>query len=135
MGQNSIALYTATPKQRTNSQLICTNPNYKHHGYTIEVCYQSRGGKEGQFPPGFGKRGDTRGTIVSTRQGSSHQTPIANVAKVEKEDKQTFVFMTMEDSNIKVQPPPPSEIAMSSDSHKSYSCNKTTNQDQRPKGV
>jgi len=43
--------------------------------------------------------------------------------------------MTMGDSNIKIQPPLPSEIAMSSDSHESYSCNKTTNQDQRLKGM
>jgi len=43
--------------------------------------------------------------------------------------------MTMENSDIKVQLPLPPEIAMSSDSYKSYSCNKTTNQDQRSKGV
>ena len=127
MGQNSMALYTTTPKQRTNSQLICTNPNCKRRGHTIEVCYWPGGEKEGQFPPGFGKRGGARGTAVGTRQGSSHQTPTANVAKTEEEDKQTFTFMTMGDSNIKVQYPPPPEIAMSSDSHKSYSCNKTTN--------
>jgi len=130
-----MALYTTTQKQRTNSQLICTNPNCKHRGHTIEVCYWPGEGKEGQFPPGFGKRGGTRGTAVGTRQGSSHQTPTANVAKAEEEDKQTFAFMTMGDSDIKVQPPPPPEIAMSSNSHKSYSCNKTTNQDQRSKGV
>ena len=47
MGQNSMALYTTIPKQRTNSQLICTNPNCKHHGHTIEVCYWPEGGKEG----------------------------------------------------------------------------------------
>jgi len=135
IGQNSIALYTTTPKQRTNSQLICTNPNYKHCGHTIKVCYWPGRGKKGQFPPGFGKRGDARDTVVGTRQGSSHQIPTANVGKAEEEDKQTFAFMTMGNSDIKVQLPLPPEIAMSSDSHKSYSCNKTTNQDQRSKGV
>jgi len=29
MGQNSMVLYTTTSKQKLNSHLICTNPNYK----------------------------------------------------------------------------------------------------------
>ena len=130
-----MTLYTITPKQKTNSQLICTNPNCKHCGYIIEVCYWPGGEKEGQFPLGFGKREGVRGTEVGTRQGSSHQTPTANFAKAEEENKQTFAFITIGDSDIKVQPSPPPKIAMSFDSHKSYSCNKTTNQDQRSKGV
>jgi len=134
MGQNSMALYTATPKQRTNSQFICTNSNCKCYGHTIKVCYWPGGGKEGQFPPGFGKRGGIRDTAVGTRQGLLHQTPTANVIEAEEEDKWTFAFMTMEDSDIKVQLPPPSEIAMSSDSHKCHSCDKTTNWGQRLKG-
>ena len=130
-----MALYTATPKQKTNSQLICTNLNYRYCGHIIEVCYQSGEEKEGQFPLGFGKRGGTKDTVVGTRQELSHQIPTTNVAKTEEEDKQTFAFMTIGDSNIKVQSPLSPEIAMSFDSHKSYSCNKTTNQDQRLKGV
>jgi len=72
IGQNSMALYTTTPKQRTNSQLICTNPNCRHRGHIIEVCYWPGGGKENQFPLGFGKRGGARGTTVGTRQELSH---------------------------------------------------------------
>jgi len=102
MGKNSMALYTATPKQRTNSQLICTNPNCRCRGHIIEVCYWPGGEKKDQFPLGFGKRGGAGGTAVGTRQGLLHQTPTANVAKAEEEDKQTFAFMTIGDSNIKV---------------------------------
>jgi len=43
--------------------------------------------------------------------------------------------MTTGDSDIKVQPPPPPKTAINSDSHQFYSCDKTTNQDQRQKGV
>jgi len=99
------------------------------------VCYWPGKGKEGQFPPGFGKREDVRGITVGTRQGSLYQTSTANVAQVENNNKQTFAFMTIGDSNIKVQPPLPPEIAINSDSCQSYSCNKNTNQNQRLKRV
>jgi len=33
------------------------------------MCYWRGGGKEGQFPPGFGKRGGFKGTAINTKQG------------------------------------------------------------------
>ncbi|PPQ82316.1 hypothetical protein CVT24_002271 [Panaeolus cyanescens] len=65
-------------------QLRCTNSNCKRRGHTIENCYWRGGGKEGQFPPGFGKRG---GGLPSA-QGQSNATSttsgtIANVAMTE----------------------------------------------------
>jgi hypothetical protein len=46
------ALNTSAPKRR------CTNPGCKaiyKTSHTIENCYWSGGGKEGQFPPNFGR--------------------------------------------------------------------------------
>ena len=57
-----MALHTTTLKQKTNSQLVYVNPNCKYCNHTIEVCYWPGEEKEGQFPPGFGKREDVRGT-------------------------------------------------------------------------
>jgi len=130
-----MVLYTTTPKQKLNSHLIYANSNCKQRGHTIDVCYWPGGGKEGQFPPGFGKRGGTRGTAIDTKQGSSCYTPTANIAEAKEEDKQVFAFMMMKDSDIKVQPPPPPGTAISSDSHNTSSYDKITDQGQSPKGV
>jgi len=130
-----MALYTTTPKQKLNSHLIYANPNCKRRGYTINVCYWPEGGKEGQFPSGFGKRGGTSGSAINTKQGSSCYTPTANVAEAKEEDKQAFAFMMMKDSDIKVQPPPPPGTTISSDSHNTSSYDKITNQGQSLKGV
>jgi hypothetical protein len=62
-------------KNRQHSQLICTNPNCKHTGHTIEDCYWPGSGKPGQFPPSFGKHGGTRGT---TNPNNSGQQSSAN---------------------------------------------------------
>jgi len=65
------------------------------------MCYWHGSGKEGQFPPGFGKRGGFKGTAINTKQGSFNQEPIANVIEVaNNEEPQTSAFMT--DSIAKV---------------------------------
>lgn len=53
--QTTSALQTSIPRQRQRSQLICVNPNCGRRGHIIKNCYWPGGGKEGQFPPGFGK--------------------------------------------------------------------------------
>ena len=135
MGQSSMALYTITPKQKLNSYLICANPNCKQYSYTIDVCYQPSRGKKDQFLPGFEKKEGARDTTIDTKQGLSCYTPTTNVAEAKKEDKQVFAFMTMKDSDIKVQPPLPPRIAISSDSHNTSSYDKITNQGQNSKEV
>jgi Reverse transcriptase (RNA-dependent DNA polymerase)/gag-polypeptide of LTR copia-type/GAG-pre-integrase domain len=40
------------PRQRP----VCTNANCGRRGHLIQDCYWEGGGKEGQFPPGFGQR-------------------------------------------------------------------------------
>jgi len=42
------------------------NPNCKWRGHSIENCYWQGGGKEGQFPPGFGQCGGGSGNILTT---------------------------------------------------------------------
>ncbi|EDR06651.1 retrovirus-related pol polyprotein [Laccaria bicolor S238N-H82] len=54
------ALQADTRKPR--SQLLCANQNCGRRGHTIANCYWRGGGKEGQFPPGFGQRGGARGS-------------------------------------------------------------------------
>ena len=65
---NSVkALQINRPFQRDRNQLICTNPNCKRRGHTIDICYWPGGRKESQFPPRFGKRGGARGLAVNLR--------------------------------------------------------------------
>ncbi|KAF7770864.1 hypothetical protein Agabi119p4_6838 [Agaricus bisporus var. burnettii] len=49
-----------------NQQLHCTNQNCNRRGHTIDNCYWPGGGKAGQFPPGFGKRGGSRASTNNT---------------------------------------------------------------------
>ena len=46
----------------------------------------ARGGKEGQFLPGFGQRGGTKGTAINTKQEAFQQTPIVNITDTEEEN-------------------------------------------------
>ena len=62
-------LQTNTYNPRDHPQVVCANPNCRRHGHTIEVCYWPGGEKEGQFPPSFGQREDTRDTEINTQQG------------------------------------------------------------------
>ncbi|KAF7763932.1 hypothetical protein Agabi119p4_8469 [Agaricus bisporus var. burnettii] len=62
-------------RERQRSQLTCTNPNCRRRGHIIDDCYWPGGGKAGQFPPGFGKRGGTRET---TTANAVETTPTSN---------------------------------------------------------
>jgi len=59
----------------------CANTNCKRKGHVIEDCYWPGGGKEGQFPPGFGKRGGASGNAIGAVSGS--QTASTNAAVVQ----------------------------------------------------
>src|ERR1700678_1772201 len=60
---------------RTNEP--CTNPNCKAKKpstHTLANCYWPGGGKEGQFPPGFGQRARANAT-TSTPMTAVSNTP------------------------------------------------------------
>jgi len=66
------------------------------------MCYWEGGGKEGQFPPGFRKRGGLKGSASNTRQGSFKPTPTTHTMITNPEVDQVFVCMTIEDTKFKV---------------------------------
>ena len=91
--------------QKDQNQLICINPNSRRQGHTIEVCYWPGGGKEGQFLPGFGKRGGVRGSATNTQQGGFRPTIKANTisaTEVPEEEELVFAFMTSDTHDLKV---------------------------------
>ncbi|KAG6858934.1 hypothetical protein C0991_001614 [Blastosporella zonata] len=55
-------------------KLTCINTNCGRTGHTINNCYWRGGGKEGQFPPNFGKRGRT------TAGNATHMANMANTS-------------------------------------------------------
>jgi len=67
------------------------------------VCYWLRGGKEGQFPPGFGQRGGARGTATNTRQGGYGLKPTINNTTTKcDEAKEVTALMMMGNTNFEV---------------------------------
>lgn len=83
-GTLAIAL-KAVRRADTYSKKQCTNPICKHKGHLIADCYWKGGGKEGQFPSGFGQRGGTTGSAAGAAALSTPtpSTPIASAAVVE----------------------------------------------------
>ena len=57
-----------TDAKHSCKQLQCANKNCGCWGHTIANCYWHGGGKEGQFPPGFGQHGGvhTQSTTSAT---------------------------------------------------------------------
>ena len=56
----------------------CKNPNCKakkKSSHTTENCYWPGGGKEGQFPPGFGQRSKANAVNTTTTTTSTDNTP------------------------------------------------------------
>ena len=101
------ALQTNTYNTRDKLQLICANPSCRRHGHTIDICYWPGGGKEGQFPPGFGRRGSPRGVATNTQYGGFKQRPTANNTTAENaNDKEVLALMTMGDTNYEVTTTP-----------------------------
>ncbi|KXN80853.1 hypothetical protein AN958_07124 [Leucoagaricus sp. SymC.cos] len=41
---------------RPGNGVVCSNPNCCQPGHAVEDCYWPGGGKQGQFPPNFGRR-------------------------------------------------------------------------------
>jgi hypothetical protein len=80
-GTSAIAL-KASMKLANYQKKVCANPICGRKGHTIEECYWKGGGKEGQFPPGFGQRGGATGSAAKAAANSS-TPPIANAAVVE----------------------------------------------------
>lgn len=68
---SSTTILQANANTNRQNQLQCLNPNCGQRGHTIENCYWPGGGKEGQFPPGFGRRGGTKGSANGTKQGNA----------------------------------------------------------------
>ena len=66
------------------------------------MCYWPGGGKEGQFPPGFGKRGGFRGSAANTWQEGFKSLPTTNTTTTGEESNQISACMTMGDSEFKV---------------------------------
>jgi len=97
-----MALQTNTYIKKDRGLLVCTNPNCNRHGHTIDVCYWPGGGKEGQFPPDFGKRGGFKGSAANTRQGSTKPPLTVNAASTSEDNNQVFAYMTMGDTEFKV---------------------------------
>lgn len=80
------ALYMSTGKPNRShfkSNVTCTNPDCKHVGHTIEDCYWPGGGKQGKFPPNFGKRGGAKfGQQTSANAAGTVNTDTSTEPKV-----------------------------------------------------
>ena len=98
------------------------------------MCYWRGGGKEGQFPPGFGKRGGFKGTAINTKQGGFNWEPTVNAVEVaNNEEPQTSAFMT--DLIAKVLQSPPPTIITVPNNTPSTSFDETTNQGHDVQGM
>ncbi|PPR03887.1 hypothetical protein CVT26_000818 [Gymnopilus dilepis] len=84
---SAAALATSARKPPPRSNLQCSN--YGHRGHLKEKCYWPGGGMEGQFPPGFGKRGGESGSAQTPPAPNSK--PTANVAVV---SEKAFALVT-----------------------------------------
>jgi len=61
------------------------------------MCYWPGGGKEGQFPPSFGKRGGLRGIAFNTRQREFKLETKAHITATDTPDegnKQVFAYIS-----------------------------------------
>ncbi|XP_006457163.1 hypothetical protein AGABI2DRAFT_181495 [Agaricus bisporus var. bisporus H97] len=107
--QTTSALQTTTTqsnnrnRQRSqNSQLTCTNPNCGRRGHTIEFCYWPGGGKAGQFPPGFGRRGGAGGSASNTATGgyqpSANNATTNTTEKTESNEPKVFALAAITDT-------------------------------------
>ena len=66
----------ATTQTRTNcSNEVCSNPNCKHIGHTIERCFKAGGGMEGQYPDWWRRKGNATGGRNSNQTPGTTPTP------------------------------------------------------------
>ena len=107
------ALYASTSQHYNQNQLICTNPKCNQRGHMIDICYWQEERKKGQFPPGFGKRGGEKDSVIEIHQNGFKSKPTANIATITDEVEHTFALMTIEETTFKVSHilvPVPSKI-------------------------
>jgi hypothetical protein len=85
MPQSTQALATTQTKSNRSNE-ICSNPNCKRVGHTIDKCFKPGGGMEGQYPDWWRKKGNaTSGGNPSSNQPlkvTSTTQPTANIAMV-----------------------------------------------------
>ena len=133
-----MALQTSTSKQKKRSQLICVNPNCRHQGHTIEMCYWPGGGKEEQFSPGFGKRRGLKGIAFSTRQGGFKLETKAHITTTDTPDEgneQVFAYMSTDWKDFKVLVTPTFSANIPHDNPNPRRYNETTIRESALKGV
>jgi len=83
----STALQVKMKPSNFRTQLRCSNPKCGRCRHVIADCYWPGGGKEGQFPVGFGKQGGG-----NTGTGSS--TPVAAIANTGTEASYVLAVIT-----------------------------------------
>jgi len=71
------------------------------------MYYWSREEKKGQFLPDFEKREGVRGSAAHMYQRGYKPKALANVAENPNNNDNTYTFMTMDDTHLKVATPPP----------------------------
>ncbi|KAJ3833074.1 hypothetical protein F5878DRAFT_665978 [Lentinula raphanica] len=76
-----IALAANTSQRRgpANPNLICTNPNCKGKGHTIENCWKLGGGKQGQYPKWWKGKRDAPLLNPSANTTTTSSTPSGGV--------------------------------------------------------
>jgi len=102
------------------------------------MCYWSGGGKEGQFPPGFGKREGLRGTVFSTKQGGFKPETKAHITTTDTPDegnKQVFAYISTDRKDFKVLATPIFSANIPHDNPNPHRYNETTMQGSASKGV
>jgi hypothetical protein len=89
---------------RNRSQLVCTNPNCNRQGHTIEDCYWQGGGKAGQFPAWFRKRGRVKGNAAPHLLGQQTSANAA-IASTTAEPTEQKVYALAAITEIDIQVP------------------------------
>ncbi len=100
-GTSAIAL-KAVGRADAYSKKVCTNPICRRKGHLIADCYWKGGGKEGQFPSGFGQRGGATGSAAGAAASgtTTPSTPIANAAVVETVYALSAMMLNNEEPSI-----------------------------------
>ncbi|PPQ94056.1 hypothetical protein CVT25_007497 [Psilocybe cyanescens] len=73
----------ANVRNDTYNKKVCVNANCRRCRHLIEDCYWKGGGKEGQFPPGFGQQGGSTGLAAGAANPTTKPEATANIAIIE----------------------------------------------------
>jgi hypothetical protein len=99
-------------RDRIRSQLVCTNPNCNRQGHTIEDCYWQGGGKAGQFPAWFRKRGGVKGNATPSLPGQqASANTVVTTTTTDPTEPKVFALAAITEIQAKVPsttvlPPP-----------------------------